>query len=83
MRDAAHRPSAAVRLATSSASPGYQLIETMRYDPGRGIALLEHHLARITRSATDLGFVFDVDAARTALADIDQPATAKARMLLA
>lgn len=55
----------------------------MRYDPGGGIALLEHHLARITRSATDLGFVFDVDAARVALADIDQPATAKVRMLLA
>ena len=55
----------------------------MRYDPDRGIALLEHHLARITRSATDLGFVFDVDAARAALADIDQPAAAKVRMLLA
>lgn len=55
----------------------------MRYDPGQGIALLAYHLARIARSATDLGFVFDVDTARAALADIEQPATAKVRMLLA
>ncbi len=43
------------------------LIETMRFDPGEGIALLELHLARMGESARALGFSFDRHAARNAL----------------
>ncbi|WP_394270564.1 aminodeoxychorismate synthase component I [Qipengyuania sp.] len=37
----------------------FDLIETMRFSPAGGIPLLERHLARIGRSAHDLGFAFD------------------------
>ena len=45
-------------------APGFDLIETMRFDPEEGIALLEGHLARISASAHELGFAFDRHAAR-------------------
>jgi 4-amino-4-deoxychorismate lyase len=38
---------------------GTRLIETFGYRPGQGIARLELHLARLARSAHELGFVFD------------------------
>ncbi|MCW4462369.1 aminodeoxychorismate synthase component I [Sphingomonas sp. BT-65] len=43
------------------------LIETMAFDPARGIALLERHLARMKASAEALGFAFDRHAARNEL----------------
>lgn len=42
----------------------FDLIETMRFDPEKGIALLELHLERIKASAEVLGFAFDRHAAR-------------------
>ncbi len=45
----------------------FDLIETMRFDPGEGIALLDLHMARIGSSARELGFSFDRHAARNAL----------------
>ncbi len=42
----------------------FDLIETMRFDPETGIALLELHLERIKASAAELGFSFDRHAAR-------------------
>ena len=45
-------------------APAFDLIETMRFDPEEGIALLEGHLARISASASELGFAFDRHAAR-------------------
>ncbi len=45
-------------------APAFDLIETMRFDPEEGIALLEGHLARISASAHELGFSFDRHAAR-------------------
>lgn len=45
-------------------APAFDLIETMRFCPDAGIALLELHLARIKASAAVLGFVFDHHAAR-------------------
>ncbi len=45
----------------------FDLIETMRFDPATGIALLERHLARMKESAHQLGFAFDRHAARNAL----------------
>lgn len=45
----------------------FDLIETMAFDPARGIPLLERHLARIKASAEALGFAFDRHAARNEL----------------
>ncbi|WP_428332470.1 aminodeoxychorismate synthase component I [Novosphingobium sp.] len=61
------------------------LIETMAFDPAKGIALIEFHLERLRTSATALGFAFDRHAARNAIQalcfDLDTPA--KVRMVLA
>ena len=40
-------------------APAFDLIETMRFDPEEGIALLEYHLLRMKESAQELGFTFD------------------------
>ena len=62
----------------------FDLIETMRFDPAAGIALLDRHLARMKASADAFGFAFDRHAARNEL----QAATfrvrhgAKVRLLL-
>jgi para-aminobenzoate synthetase/4-amino-4-deoxychorismate lyase len=45
----------------------FDLIETMRFDPAEGIALLERHLARMKASAAAFGFAFDRHAARNEL----------------
>ncbi len=42
----------------------FDLIETMRFDPAGGVALLERHLARMRASAKTFGFRFDHHAAR-------------------
>jgi para-aminobenzoate synthetase/4-amino-4-deoxychorismate lyase len=39
--------------------PGFELFETMRGEPHYGIALMDEHLARLSRSAQALGFAFD------------------------
>lgn len=43
---------------------GFDLIETMAFDPEKGIALLELHLERMKTSAAELGFAFDRHATR-------------------
>jgi para-aminobenzoate synthetase / 4-amino-4-deoxychorismate lyase len=43
------------------------LIETMRFDPANGIALLDRHIARLGESAAALGFTFDRHGARNEL----------------
>lgn len=45
----------------------FDLIETMAFDPHRGIPLLERHLERLKASARRLGFAFDRHAARNEL----------------
>ncbi|WP_435416677.1 aminodeoxychorismate synthase component I [Parerythrobacter aurantius] len=59
-------------------APGFHLIETMKFDPEAGIALLEAHLERMKASAGALGFAFDRHAARNAIQalcfDLDAPA---------
>ena len=45
-------------------APAFDLIETMRFDPDHGIALLELHLLRLKQSALELGFAFDRHEAR-------------------
>jgi para-aminobenzoate synthetase/4-amino-4-deoxychorismate lyase len=61
------------------------LIETMAFDPAKGIALIELHLERLRDSAAALGFAFDRHAARNAIQalcfDLDAPS--RVRLLLA
>lgn len=63
---------------------GADLIESMRFDPAEGIALLELHLERMKASAAALGFVFDRHEARNRIHalcfELDAPA--KVRLLL-
>ncbi|MEQ8411850.1 MAG: aminodeoxychorismate synthase component I [Erythrobacter sp.] len=64
-------------------APACDLIETMRFEPDSGIALLEKHLARMKRSAAQLGFSFDRHAARNQIQalcfELEEPA--KVRLL--
>ena len=67
-----------VRLAAG----GADLIETMRFTPENGIALLELHLERIKTSAAELGFAFDRHAVRNAIQALCFEADAPARVRL-
>ena len=66
-------------------APTPDLIETMRFEPDSGIALLELHLARMKASAAALGFAFDRHALRNQIQalcfELDAPA--KVRLLVA
>jgi para-aminobenzoate synthetase / 4-amino-4-deoxychorismate lyase len=63
----------------------FDLIETMRFDPDIGIALLERHLERMKASAAALDFHFDRHAARNELqaATFRLHSLHKVRLLLA
>jgi para-aminobenzoate synthetase / 4-amino-4-deoxychorismate lyase len=63
---------------------GFDLIETMRFEPAHGIARLELHLERMKRSAQAFGFEFDRHAARNQLhaATFHLDALSKIRLLL-
>lgn len=52
---------------TSIDESRFDLIETMAFDPVEGVRLLDYHMARMTRSADELGFAFDRHAARNEL----------------
>jgi len=66
-------------------APQCDLIETMRFEPDSGIALLELHLARMKASAAALGFAFDRHALRNQIQalcfELDAPA--RVRLLAA
>lgn len=47
--------------------PRFGLLETMRYNPGRGIHLLDRHLARLANSADHFGIPLDPEAIRRLL----------------
>ena len=64
------------------AAGGADLIETMRFTPDEGIALLELHLERITASAAELGFAFDRHAVRNAIQALCFEAEAPAKLRL-
>jgi para-aminobenzoate synthetase/4-amino-4-deoxychorismate lyase len=51
----------------SDPARGFDLIETMRFDPEEGMPDLDRHLARLRRSAEALGFAFDRHHARNEL----------------
>lgn len=63
---------------------GFDLIETMRFEPAHGIARLELHLERMKASAQDFGFAFDRHAVRNQLhaATFHLDALSKIRLLL-
>jgi len=67
------------------AAAGFDLIESMGFDPEAGIPLLELHLERLKASAAELGFAFDRHAARNQIQalcfELETPA--KLRLLLA
>ncbi len=73
------------RAAPGLAAPQCDLIETMRFEPDSGIALLEGHLARMKHSAQVLGFAFDRHAVRNQIQalcfELDAPA--RVRLLIA
>jgi para-aminobenzoate synthetase/4-amino-4-deoxychorismate lyase len=73
------------RAAPGLAAPQCDLIETMRFEPDSGIALLEEHLARMKASAAALGFAFDRHALRNQIQalcfELDSPA--KIRLMVA
>jgi 4-amino-4-deoxychorismate lyase len=46
---------------------GFELIETLRWEPDAGFVRLERHLARLQASATNLGFRLSLDDAKAAL----------------
>ena len=64
--------------------PGFQLLETIRWTPGDGFALLDRHLERMCASAACFGFPCDAVDLRTvldaAVADLHKPA--RVRLLL-
>jgi len=62
----------------------FDLIETMLYEPGRGIALLERHIDRLTTSARYFAFACDEAAVRRALAEAtsDKSERLRVRLLL-
>lgn len=66
------------------AQADFDLIETMRFEPDDGIALLERHLARLGASAHALGFAFDRHAIRNMLqhATFYRETTARVRLRL-
>lgn len=68
----------------ASGAIDYDLIETMRFEPEGGIAMLEAHLDRMRKSAAALGFVFDRHEARNELqaATFKHGDPAKLRLLL-
>lgn len=47
--------------------PGFQLIETLRWERNHGFLRGDLHLARLRHSASELGFRFNEDTARNAL----------------
>ncbi|MEM1196059.1 MAG: aminodeoxychorismate synthase component I [Pseudomonadota bacterium] len=71
--------------SSSRTAPGFDLIETMEFNPEIGVALLELHLERMKTSAKALGFAFDRHAARNQIQalcfELEKPA--KLRLLTA
>ncbi|WP_228445799.1 aminodeoxychorismate synthase component I [Terricaulis silvestris] len=49
-------------------APAFDLIETMRFEPGAGVSWIELHLARLEASARTFGFGFDAAGIRDAIA---------------
>ena len=68
-----------------SAAAQCDLIETMRFDPAHGVALIEFHLERMKASAAELGFAFDRHSLRNAIQALcfDLAAATRLRVVVA
>jgi para-aminobenzoate synthetase/4-amino-4-deoxychorismate lyase len=68
----------------TAAGGGFDLIETMRFDPVEGVMRLDAHFARLKASADIFGFAFDRHAARNSLqtATFRQKSAARVRLRL-
>lgn len=65
--------------------PRFELLESLRHEPGSGYRRLDEHLVRLRDSASYFGFVFDEGAVRHALDEAARTApdrAAKVRLLL-
>jgi para-aminobenzoate synthetase/4-amino-4-deoxychorismate lyase len=64
---------------------GFDLIESMRFDPDEGVPRLERHLERLKTSAAELGFAFDRHETRNKIQALcfELEGPAKLRLLLA
>ncbi len=62
---------AKAKVLSSKVEP-FELLETLRWDPGRGYVLLERHLDRLADSARYFAFPFDREAAVRALDEVAQ-----------
>jgi para-aminobenzoate synthetase/4-amino-4-deoxychorismate lyase len=60
----------------------FELLETLRCDPGQGHRRLEGHLQRLAQSARHFGFAFDAERARRTLDDAARPLTVPSRVRL-
>ncbi len=63
--------------------PGFQLIETLLFEPGAGYWLLDRHMQRLAASAEYFGFACDEAAVRSALASIAGAERLRVRLLAA
>ena len=63
--------------------PGFELFETMLWNPGHGVRHLDCHLARLEHSARVLGFAHDRAALLATLDAFGRDATAATRLRLA
>ena len=61
---------------------GFHLIETMRWEPGSGVLRRDGHIARLTRSAAELGFAHDADAISERLMSLTSDTPLRLRMTL-
>ncbi len=61
---------------------GFDLIETLRWEPGSGFVRLERHLARVYASASELGFAFAPEKVGEALQNAVRQSAASMRVRL-
>jgi len=63
--------------------PGFELIETLRWEPRAGFVRRERHLARLFRSGAELGFARNRRTVEKVLASVDGHSTLRVRLLVA
>jgi len=63
--------------------PDLKLIETLGWHPGEGLRRHDRHLARLARSAAELGFAFDEGRARACLSQVQAETAQRCRLTLA
>lgn len=62
--------------------PSFELLETLRYEPGQGIMLKDRHLSRLAASADYFDFEFDERQINDTLDEIEGQASERIRLLL-